>query len=76
MKEARFLYKCRKCGKIDNSLCCDPKMAMHIFHDCVVSGKSRMEVGMPVSIISTHTCNRTDMGVTDLIGYEIVGEED
>ena len=75
MKEAQFLYKCRRCGEIDRSLGCGVKLAPRIFHECVTKGKTSTG-GMIVSMVDSHICKTDHYGVTDLIGYEIVGEDD
>ena len=71
MKEARFHYKCRMCGEIDDSLCCGEQHALHRLIDCTISGRS-CERDIPVTMISTHTCKDGSQGVTDLIGYKII----
>jgi len=40
MKESRFLYKCRLCGKIDDSLCTGEKNAMPRLIEAAAFGKS------------------------------------
>jgi len=76
MEEAQFLYKCRRCGEIDRSLCCGVGLAPRIFHECIVIGKSTSGHGHTLKLIDSHICEEDKYGVTDLIGYEIVGEED
>jgi hypothetical protein len=72
MKEARFLYKCRLCGKIDDSLCTAEKNAMRILTEAVVLGKSMSGGGLTVDMVSAHCCDDDSMGVTDLIGFDTV----
>lgn len=72
MKEARFQYKCRRCGEIDASLCTAEKNAMPILINTVVGTKSNYNKGIPVNLLNTHICKDNGMGVCDLIGYEVV----
>ena len=72
MKEARFLYKCRLCGKVDDSLCTGVQNAMPRLIEAVLFGKSVCGKGMGVNMFDTHCCEDGSMGVTDLIGYDTV----
>ena len=75
MKESRFLYKCRLCGKIDDSLCTAEENAMPRLTECVIFGKSVGGKGMSVDMFGTHCCEDGTMGVSDLIGYDTVETE-
>lgn len=88
MKEARFLFKCRRCGAIDESLCCGVDHAL-VNLIGAMNGKNdgpeqwrHWKHGFPVRMLSSHHCNRLkinsvgeEVGVTDLIGYKIVETE-
>ena len=79
MKEARYLYKCRLCGKVDESLCSGPNVAMSNLVSAMRGHKQDWSRGMPVYMTGTHFCNRKPLGdvgeqvgISDLIGYKIV----
>ena len=74
MKEAQFQYKCRMCGKIDTSLCCGIDYAQHRLIECLIRGRS-CHKDIPVTMINSHICADGSFGVTDLIGYKIVGQK-
>lgn len=68
--ESRALYKCRRCGEIDRSTCGDElTMKVAVIEATVTGTCSRF--GIPVSLVSSHTCKDGGNGVTDLIGCEI-----
>lgn len=50
MKESRFLYKCRKCGKIDNSICTAETNAMSTLTEVLVFGESISGRGIKVTM--------------------------
>ena len=84
MKEARFIYRCRMCGEVDNSLCCNEENAHLLLIRAFNNGITRDGTGicviedtpgMKVKSIDTHRCSDGSTGVTDLIGYKVVETE-
>lgn len=78
MKEARFLYKCRLCGKIDDKTCCGPEYAMTRIIEAM-RDKAPSLPGIRVQMTGVHFCDRKEIdavgsrvGISDLIGYKIV----
>jgi len=82
MKEARFLYKCRQCGVIDESLCCGAECALPDLIGAMSGrndGPEAWNRGFPVRMHGIHHCPKheinsvgEEVGITDLIGYKIV----
>jgi len=71
MKEYRFLYKCRVCGRIDDSEGCsfpnDPQVAGTLTYATMgIKGEN-----VPV-MTSVHKCPGGDWGIVDLIGTRSV----
>ena len=72
MIEARFEYKCRKCGELTYNPCCHPDLARQIFFEILTCGKGHDKGGSYVESVGFHSCGSGDMGLTDLQGYKIV----
>ena len=70
-KEAQYLYKCRRCGKIDRSTSSGENLAMMQTINIVLCIPTK---GIPLSMISTHICKDGGYGVTDFIGVDIIDE--
>ena len=77
MKEAGFKYRCRMCGAVFGNTFCSPDIdRMHrelvnaIYH-VVVNNQP------PVPMFEVHQCRKEEerMGIGDLIGAEIEGED-
>ncbi len=75
---ARLLYKCRLCGKIDDSLGIDDKYASNVFRDLIISGKCTSFGGHIATMHESHTCivntekdTIAQIGVTDFIGVRM-----
>lgn len=73
MKEARFIYKCRRCGCQDESMSTALERASSVL--LLASMNICTGEGIKVSLLGTHTCRDGGMGITDLQGYYI-GEDD
>jgi transcription elongation factor Elf1 len=71
--EFRFQYKCRRCGKIDSSLCTGNEEIANACLLRVVCGIDYPilpnNIGMNPEMLSTHLCKDGGTGITDLIGY-------
>ena len=68
-KEARYLYKCRRCGKVDRSTCSGENLAMTTTVNIILGIPT---TGIPLKMVDTHICKDGNYGVTDFIGTEIV----
>jgi len=69
MKEARFLYKCRKCGEIYGN-CFSGET--HAFRKLINASHNYKEAsGNNIFLLSYHRCNDKEGGIGDLIGYEV-----
>jgi hypothetical protein len=66
MKEARFAYKCRRCGGKKDNTCCDPQIAWKNLIDATILPHSE------VRMLDVHLCKDGGMGMADLIGFGIV----
>jgi hypothetical protein len=86
MKEARFLYKCRQCGVIEDTLCCGVDNAMLELTRAMAghnNGPASWNHGFPIRMTSIHHCDYSipintvgeKVGISDLIGYKIVETE-
>lgn len=77
MKEAVFKYRCRMCGaKFGNASCPNNDIQIHkeltnAIHNVVVNNQS------PMPMHTIHQCKEVEerMGIGDLIGIEIEGED-
>lgn len=75
MKEAKFKYKCRRCGEIDSSLCTGEGNAERVLIYTVLGIEGSSTEGHHVKLIDTHRCKDGGRGVTDLIGFAVKEEE-
>jgi len=75
MKTAKFQYKCRLCGKIEENPCTSEELA-HLALISIVLKKEFLipKVGTIPHIIEIHVCDDGSCGVSDLIGYKIYDE--
>jgi len=64
-----LVYKCRKCGRIDNDFPCSSAL-MDL--TSIISEDLRISRGSKVII---HQCSENEYGVADLIGVEINKEK-
>lgn len=73
MPEQRFIYKCRHCNKLDDTLGTGGNVDMATFHlvNAVLSAGSELQ---SPKMLGIHFCGEGKMGVTDLIGSVTVGE--
>lgn len=71
MKEAQFQYKCRRCGCIDQSLCCGADRADLVIIS-TIGGYKPLDGGDGIDLFDIHHCSDGGIGVADLIGCEIV----
>ena len=74
MKEARFEYKCRRCGRVDDGLCCGDGLAFERLVGLLVRGHD-VGLGFKVGMVSAHSCPDGGTGVADLQGYGVTGGE-
>ena len=70
MKEARFEYKCRRCGLIDDSTCTAVERAQTVL--ILAAWGVDTGPGVPVKMVDVHGCKDGGLGISDLIGYSIV----
>ena len=68
-KEAQYLYKCRRCGKVDRSTCSGEDSAMTTTVGIVLGIPT---TGITLRLFDMHICKDGNYGVTDFIGTEIV----
>ena len=73
MREARYLYKCRKCGVVVDSACSGVELSMIQTVNIVMGIPTK---GIPLTMIGTHVCKDGGYGVTDFIGTEVVETEE
>lgn len=66
----RMEYRCRRCGKIDDSTGIVDKNAMHVMVS-VVSGCDTHLMEPQPRLIGVHSCKDGGFGVTDFIGCRI-----
>ena len=71
MKEAKYLYRCRHCGKVFEDCFSGPDdfRAYSRLTDAIY--KIVVENQSPLPMIVAHSCSKNKGGVADLIGYEI-----
>ncbi len=77
MKEAVFLYRCRLCGAIEDSVGCGQKSALH---HLIMTELGESSGGISTHMLGIHHCQGykgvSNLGVTDLIGIEMRGSDD
>jgi hypothetical protein len=67
MNDITFLYRCRRCGHIENHSCTSKDRGPQLLLDAICD---RPRLPMAPTLLNLHTCNDDGMGVSDLIGYE------
>ena len=76
MTTAKFQYKCRQCGAIEENPCTSEDNAW-ITLASVIHGYDISQlklIGMPPTMQKVHLCKNKDRGVADLIGYKVYDE--
>lgn len=68
----RALYKCRRCGNLDDSTCGSKELLGRAVTEATVTGCCTRH-GIPVPMVSSHRCPDKGIGVTDLVGCEPEG---
>jgi hypothetical protein len=72
MKTAKFQYKCRLCGEIEENPATGEKNALPCLLDAVYKTNTfSTMIGPKPEIMSIHSCKDGNVGVMDLIGYKI-----
>lgn len=76
-KIAKFQYKCRLCGAIEENPCMPVGDALvNLLHALWKDGApSDLKLpGNPVDMTNIHPCGDGNCGVSDLIGYKVMEE--
>lgn len=75
-KIAKFQYKCRLCGAIEENLCISIITALKMLFDALWGNdfSEPKPFGNPVTMINIHPCGDGNCGVSDLIGYTVMEE--
>lgn len=70
-KQTRFIYKCRKCGKLDDSLGtgANPVFVTQLLVKAIMELES--EHAQAPKLLTLHYCNENETGVADLVGSEV-----
>ena len=77
MKIAKFQYKCRQCGAIEENPCTTSETGALMILNCALLGETPSSFnisGNPVTMTNTHPCGDGNVGVSDLVGYKIMEE--
>lgn len=64
-----FLYKCRRCGAIEQNPHMDGEHANAII-ELLRAIQGTPELPMSPTMIHVHSCDKNASGLSDLIGYE------
>ena len=77
MKEAIFVYKCRLCGIKFDAQITSEENALYVLTS-IVHGipTPKHLIGLPPDFIAVHAGCKEGVGVADLIGYIVRGEDD
>lgn len=75
MKEAQFQYKCRRCSKIVVNPSCAAEYGISELHAAITKTKHFLGGHNP-ELHGIHGCEDGGAGVTDLLGFSIVGTDD
>ena len=68
---AKFKWKCRNCGvTYYDGLESSSEIAEHSLTDVVIFGKSSGR-GHSLLNLTTHFCNKKQVGIADLVGYDL-----
>jgi hypothetical protein len=70
-KTVVFLYKCRRCERIDRSLEAAEKNGHTGLIEAIIGYSLDPSKGFPITLFHTHSCADGGMGISDLIGYEV-----
>jgi len=70
MYTARFQYRCRRCGEIEDGTFTRWKRALCVLVNSVTETKTDFDSS--VDLINIHNCKDGSLGVSDLIGAEKV----
>ena len=75
MRTAKFQYKCRLCGEIEENPCTGEDLAQYTLLS-ILRDKELIDlkVGVIPHMIESHLCKDGNHGVVDLIGYKIYDE--
>lgn len=73
MKIAKFQYKCRQCGMIEENPRTPVENAMTMILSVVfaIEVEKPKIIGSPVTMTSIHPCGDGNCGVSDLIGFKV-----
>ena len=71
METAKFQYRCRLCGEIEENPCTGKKNALPCLLDAIDGTDIYKMIGLKPKLISLHSCKDGNCGVADLIGYKI-----
>jgi len=70
--EARFEFKCRRCGALNYNPCCSETMAQSLLIEIAVTGKGgNSQTGGTINMHSIHRCEDGGMGISDIQGYKM-----
>jgi hypothetical protein len=70
---AKFRWKCRNCGKkFFDGTECGSEMAFPTLINVIFNIKTTQGSGEPSNNKTYHRCKKNQMGIADLIGYEVV----
>ena len=73
MRSAKFVYKCRACGELDYNPYTAEDNAYLILLAVVFNLPlpPKIRIGTKPDMLGIHRCNADQVGVSDLIGYEV-----
>ncbi len=71
MNTVEFQYKCKLCGKINDSLGTGEQYALLQTTQLILHGTTKTS-GFPLTLLDLHNCKDGNTGISELIGYKIV----
>ena len=71
---ARLLYKCRLCSEVDDSKHCPDNIAPEQSWQIMNNGKTSLKNTFVWKQTGIHSCNKTDVGIADFVGYRLEEE--
>lgn len=75
MKTAKFRYKCRLCGQIEDNSCTSVRNAESYLYALVYNGEiAKTQIGIPPTMTTYHMCIDGNTGIMDLLGFIVVDE--
>lgn len=77
MANARFEYKCRRCGKVEQRCATSAENGQVCLIAAIRDDASYLQPSLGPNrptLITTHYCGPDGMGVADLIGYSVAEE--